>query len=59
MLKALFWVAVGAVLALHADRWWNARRRRVAPGALTATALDIVNRRLERRARDARAQGAR
>ena len=59
MLKALFWVALGAALALQTDRWWSARRRRVTPGALTTTALDIVNQRLEQRARAARAPGAR
>lgn len=59
MLKLLFWVAVGAAAALQMDRWWSGRRRRVSPGGLTTTALDIVNRRLERRAREDRAPGAR
>lgn len=53
MLKRLFWIALGAAIALQCDRWWQARRDRFTPNALTGTFLDSVNRKLEDKNRQA------
>lgn len=47
MIKRLFSVALGAALALELQRWWERRRARLSPGALTGSLLDKVNARLE------------
>lgn len=47
MIKRLFWIAVGAAIALQFDRWWQARREHFTPNALTGTFLDSLNRKLE------------
>jgi hypothetical protein len=47
MLKRLFWVLVGVIAALQADRWVRERRRRFTPNAITGTLLDKINDRLE------------
>lgn len=47
MLKRLFWIAVGAVLALQADRFLREQRARFTPNALTGALLDKINERLE------------
>jgi hypothetical protein len=47
MFKRLFWVVLGAVAALQADRWLREQKGRFTPNALTGTLLDKVNRRLE------------
>jgi hypothetical protein len=47
MLKRLFWVAVGAALALEADRFFREQRARFTPNALTGALLDKLNERLE------------
>ena len=48
MLKRLFFVALGAVGALQADKWFNERRARFTPHALTGSLLDKLNDKLER-----------
>ena len=48
MLKRLFWIAVGAVGALQADKWMREQRARFTPNAITGTLLDKLNGRLER-----------
>jgi hypothetical protein len=54
MIKRLFWVVVGAVGALQADKWLQQQKDRFRPSALTGTLLDATNRRMEkRRARSA------
>jgi hypothetical protein len=47
MLRRIFWILVGAVAALQADRWVRQRRRRFTPNAITGTILDKINERLE------------
>ncbi len=47
--KKLFWVAVGAVGALEADKFWQRQRERFRPSALTGSLLDRPNRALEKR----------
>jgi hypothetical protein len=47
MLKRIFWVLVGVMAALQADRWIRERRRRFTPNAITGAILDKVNERLE------------
>ncbi len=47
--KKLFWVAVGAVGALEADKFWQRQRERFRPSALTGSLLDRTNRALEKR----------
>ena len=55
MLRRLFWIVVGAVGALQADKWLREQRYRFTPNAITGTVLDKVNDRLERnRAAEAR-----
>lgn len=49
MIKKLFWVAVGAVGALEADKWFERARTRLRPSALTGSLLDSANRKLEKR----------
>ncbi|MEA2453597.1 MAG: hypothetical protein QOG04_2307 [Actinomycetota bacterium] len=54
MIKRVFWVVVGAVGALQADKWLQQQKDRFRPSALTGTLLDATNRRMEkRRARSA------
>lgn len=54
MIKRLFWVVVGAVGALQADKWLQQQKDRFRPSALTGTLLDATNKRMEkRRARSA------
>ena len=48
MIKALFWVGVGAVGALQADRWMDGLWERVRPRAMTDAMFERVNQRLER-----------
>jgi hypothetical protein len=47
MIKRLLGIALGAALALQFDRWWDARKARLTPNALTGSFLDKVNERLE------------
>ena len=47
MFKRLFWVVLGAVAALQADRWLREQKGRFTPNALTGTLRDKVNERLE------------
>jgi hypothetical protein len=47
MFRRIFWVLVGAVAALQADRWVRQRRRRFTPHAITGSILDRINERLE------------
>ncbi len=47
--KKLFWVAVGAVGALEADKFLQRQRERFRPSALTGSLLDRTNRALEKR----------
>jgi hypothetical protein len=47
MLKRIFWILVGAMAALQADRWIRERRQRFTPNAITGTLLDKINERLE------------
>ncbi|MGH2786865.1 MAG: hypothetical protein ACRDJV_03015 [Actinomycetota bacterium] len=49
MIKRLLSVAFGAALALELQRWWESRRARLSPGALTGSLLDKVNSQLEAR----------
>ncbi|MEO8324148.1 MAG: hypothetical protein ABI571_08450 [Actinomycetota bacterium] len=53
MVKRLFWIAVGAAIALQFDRWWQARSASFTPNALTGTFLDSLNRKLENKPRQA------
>jgi hypothetical protein len=54
MIKRVFWVVVGAVGALQADKWLQQQKDRFRPSALTGTLLDATNKRMEkRRARSA------
>lgn len=48
MIKAMFLMALGAVGALQGERWLGDLKQRVSPRALTDSALDRANRRLER-----------
>jgi hypothetical protein len=47
MIKRLLSVLIGAALALELQRWWESRRDRFTPNALTGSLLDKVNSRLE------------
>ena len=47
MIASLFWVAVGAVGALEADKLLDKARVRLSPSAVTSTLLDKVNAKLE------------
>lgn len=47
MLKSIFWAAVGAGAVLGADKWFQARKQKYSPSALTGRLLDTVNTRLE------------
>jgi hypothetical protein len=49
VIKKLFWVAVGAVGALEADKWFEKARARLRPSALTGSLLESANRKLEKR----------
>jgi hypothetical protein len=58
MLRRLFWIAVGAALALQADRWFRQQREKLKPSNLTGTLLDKANERLEKtRAQQERGSG--
>lgn len=48
MIKAVVLVALGAVGALQGERWVSDLKQRVSPRALTDSALDRANRRLEK-----------
>ena len=48
-IKKLFWVAVGAVGALEADKFLTRQKERFRPSALTGSILDRTNRALEKR----------
>jgi hypothetical protein len=47
MLRRIFWILVGVIAALQADRWFRERRRRFTPNAITGSLLDKINERLE------------
>ena len=47
MIRSIFWVAVGAVGALEADRMLDKVRDRLRPSNVTSTVLDKVNAKLE------------
>ncbi len=47
MIKLLFWIVVGAILALQGERWLSGLKARFSPNAVTGKFLDQVNRRLE------------
>ncbi|MGI8519516.1 MAG: hypothetical protein ACR2MC_02725 [Actinomycetota bacterium] len=47
MLKRLFWIVMGAMGALQADRWLRQKRSQLTPNAITGTMLDKINQRLE------------
>ena len=47
MLRRLFWIVLGAVGALQADRWLRQKRSQLTPNAITGTMLDKINLRLE------------
>ncbi len=49
MIKSVFWVALGAAGALELDRWLSRSKTRLSPSALTGSALDKLNERLESR----------
>jgi hypothetical protein len=48
MIKAIFWILVGVVAALQAERWLGGLRSKLSPSAVTGSMLDRVNQRLER-----------
>ena len=48
MIKAFFLMALGAIGALQGERWIADLKQRVSPRALTDSALDRANRRLEK-----------
>lgn len=47
MIKSLLWTAIGAAGALELDRWWQGKRAKLRPTAVTGAMLDKINRRLE------------
>ena len=47
MLRRIFWIVLGAVGALQADRWLRQKRSQLTPNAITGTMLDKINQRLE------------
>ena len=47
MLRRLFWIVLGAMGALQADRWLRQKRSQLTPNAITGTMLDKINQRLE------------
>jgi hypothetical protein len=47
MIRKLLGIALGAAIALQIDRWWDSRKARFTPNALTGSFLDKVNERLE------------
>jgi hypothetical protein len=47
--RKLFWIAVGVIGALEADRWLNRQKVRLSPHAMTSSFLDTLNERLEQR----------
>jgi hypothetical protein len=47
MIKALFWIVVGVVVALQGERMLAGLRSRLSPNAVTGAFLDRVNRKLE------------
>ena len=47
MIKAFFWVALGAAGALQGERLLGGLRQRFSPRAVTDGFLDKLNRRLE------------
>ena len=47
MIKLLFWIVLGAILALQGERWLARLKVRISPNAVTGAFLDQVNRRLE------------
>jgi hypothetical protein len=49
MIKRLLSVVLGAILALEWDRWWDKRRSRYTPNAITGRVLDSINQRIEAR----------
>jgi hypothetical protein len=55
MIKILLTVFAGAAAVLQIDRWWQQRRERMAPNAVTGRLLDRVNARLETRRRTSEA----
>lgn len=48
MIKAILLMALGAIGALQGERWVADLKQRVSPRALTDSALDRANRRLEK-----------
>ena len=53
MIKALFWIVVGAIGALEGERQFARLWTRYKPSAMTGTLLDRANRRLEENRRQA------
>ena len=49
MIRSLFWVAVGAVGALEADKMMDKVRDRIRPSNVTTSLLDKVNATLEKK----------
>jgi hypothetical protein len=49
MIRRLLSIVLGAALVLQFERWWETRRARYSPNALTGSLLDKVNTRLERK----------
>ena len=49
LLRKAFWIAIGMVAALEADRWISRQKVRMSPRAVTGSALDKLNESLERR----------
>jgi hypothetical protein len=48
MIKAVIKLALGAVLALAFERWFEERRKKWSPSAVIGRGLDTANQRLER-----------
>ncbi len=48
-IKKIFWIAVGAVGALEADKIFQRQKERFRPSALTGSLLDRTNRALEKK----------
>ncbi len=48
-IKKIFWVAVGAVGALEADKFFQRQKERLRPSAITGSLLDRTNRALEKK----------
>jgi hypothetical protein len=49
LLRKFFWIVVGVIGALEADRWVGRQKMRFSPHAVTSSLLDTLNERLEQR----------